>query len=103
MIYFTVQIDYQFYATQELYPIYILFIIMTNKILQIVNKPGFLEISDGKVLIPITRNILIKLFPASPVLPKILTIEHLPSNEKTHIEHEIDLLRQGTGKEHYCK
>ena len=36
----------------------------------------------------------IELFPASPVLPKTSTMEHLPSNETTYIQHEIDLLRQ---------
>ena len=35
----------------------------------------------------------IELFPASPVLPKTSTMEHLPSNETTYIQHQIDLLR----------
>ena len=67
---------------------------MTDKSVQIVNKPAFLEVSDGEVLIPIATNIPIELFPVSPVLPKTPTMEHLPSNETTYIQHQTDLLWQ---------
>ena len=67
---------------------------MTDESVQIVNKPAFLEVSDGEVLIPIATNIPIELSPASPVLPKTPTIEHLPLNDTTYFQHQIDLLRQ---------
>ena len=67
---------------------------MTDESVQIVNKPAFLEVSDGEVLIPIATNIPIELSPASPVLPKTPTIEHLPLNGTTYFQHQIDLLRQ---------
>ena len=67
---------------------------MTDGSVQIVIKPAFLEVSDGEVIIPITTNIPIELSPASPVLPKTPTKDHLPSNETTYIQHQIDLLRQ---------
>ena len=35
-----------------------------------------------------------ELSPASPVLPKTQSMEHLPSNETTHIQQQIYLLRQ---------
>ena len=46
------------------------------------------------MLVPIATNIPIELSPASPVLPKTSTMEHLPSNETIYIQHQIDLLRQ---------
>ena len=49
---------------------YILFIVITDESVQIVNSLAFLEVSDGEVLIPIATNFLIELSPASPVLPK---------------------------------
>ena len=67
---------------------------MTDGSVQIVIKPAFLEVSDGEVIIPITTNIPIELSPASPVLPKTPTKDHLPSNETTYIQNQIDLLRQ---------
>ena len=67
---------------------------MTNKSVQVGNKPAFLEVSDGETLIPIATNILIKLSPASSLLPKTPTMEHLPLNDTTHFQHQIDLLRQ---------
>ena len=67
--------------------LYILFIVMTDKSVQIVNKPAFLEVSYGEVLIPIAINIPIEFSPASPVLPKAPTMGHLPSNEATNIQH----------------
>ena len=54
--------------------IYILFIVITDESVQIVNSLAFLEVSDGEVLIPIATNILIELSPASPVLPKTPTM-----------------------------
>ena len=62
---------------------------MTDKSVQIVNKPAFLEVSDSKVLIPIATNIPVELFPVSPVLPKTLNMEHLPSNGSTYIQHKL--------------
>ena len=67
---------------------------MTDERVQIVNKPAWLEVSDGEVLIPIATNIPIELSPTSPVLPKTPTMEELPSNETTYIQHQIDSLRQ---------
>ena len=67
---------------------------MTDKSVQVVNKPAFLEVSDGEILIPIATNILIKLSPASSFLPKTLAMEHLPLNDTKHFQHQIDLLRQ---------
>ena len=67
---------------------------MTDESVQIVNKPAFLEVSDNEVLIPIATNIPIELSPPSPVLPKTPTMEHLPLNETTYFQHQIDLLRQ---------
>ena len=67
---------------------------MTDESVQIVNKPAFLEVSDGEVLIPVATNIPIELSPASPVLPKAPTIEHLPLNDTTYFQHQTDLLRQ---------
>ena len=60
---------------------------MTDKSVQIVNKPAFLEVSYGEVLISIAINIPIEFSPASPVLPKAPTMGHLPSNEATNIQH----------------
>ena len=57
---------------------------MTDKSVQIVNKSAFLEVSDGQVLIPTATNIPIELPPASPVLPKTTTMEHLPLNDTTY-------------------
>ena len=51
---------------------------MTDESVQVVNKPAFLEVSDGEVLIFIATNILIELYPTSPVLPKTPTMEHVP-------------------------
>ena len=60
---------------------------MTDETLQVVNKPAFLEI-----LIPIATNILIELSPFSPMLPKTTAMEHhLPSNDTTYFQHQIDL------------
>ena len=67
---------------------------MTDESVQIVNKHAFSEVSDDEVLIPIATNIPRELSPVLPVLPRTLTMEHLPSNETTHIQHQIDLLRQ---------
>ena len=57
---------------------------MTDKSVQIANKSAFLEVSDGQVLIPIATNIPIELPPASPLLPKTTTMEHLPLNDTTY-------------------
>ena len=43
---------------------------MMDESVQVVNKPTFLEVSDGEVLILIATNIPIELSPASPVLTK---------------------------------
>ena len=67
---------------------------MTDETVQVVNEPAFLEVSDGEVLIPIATNIPIELSPFSQVLPNTPTMEHLPSNDTTHFQHQIDLLRQ---------
>ena len=67
---------------------------MADESVQIVKKPAFLEVSGGEVLIPIATNILIELSPASAVLPKTPTMEHLPLNDTTYFQHQIDLLRQ---------
>ena len=67
---------------------------MTDERIQVVNKPTFLEVSDGEVLIPIATNILIEHSPASPVLQKTCTMEHLPLNDTTYFQHQVDLLRQ---------
>ena len=67
---------------------------MADESVQIVNKPAFLEVSDGEVLIPIATNILLELSPASPVLPKTPTMEHLPLNDTSYFQHQIHLLRQ---------
>ena len=67
---------------------------MTDERVQIVNKPAWLQVSDGEVLIPIATNIPTELSPTSPVLPKTPTMEQLPSNETTYIQHQIDSLRQ---------
>ena len=61
---------------------------------EVVNKTAFLKVSDGEVLIPIATNIPIELSPASPVLPKTRTMEHLPLNDTTYFQHQVDLLRQ---------
>ena len=53
---------------------------MKDESVQVVNRPAFLEVSDSEVLIPIATNIPIELSPASPVLPKTPTMEHLPLN-----------------------
>ena len=66
--------------------------ILTDERVKVVNKPTFLEVSDGEVLSPIATNILIELSPTSPVLPKTPTMEHLPSNDTTYFQHQIDLL-----------
>ena len=66
--------------------------ILSDKRVKIVNKPTFLEVSDGEVLSSIATNILIELSPTSPVLPKTPTTEHLPSNDTTYFQHQIDLL-----------
>ena len=57
---------------------------MTDKSVQIVNKSAFLEVSDGQVLIPTATNIPIELPPASPVLPKTTTMEHLTLDDTTY-------------------
>ena len=49
---------------------------MTDESVQFVNKPAFLEVSDGEVLISIATNIPTELSPTSPVLPKTPTMEH---------------------------
>ena len=93
LVYFTVQIDYQFYATQKqpnLFPIYY----HDNESVQVVNKATFLEVSDGKLLIPIATNIPIEFCPASPLIPKTPTMEHLPLNGTKYFRHQTDLLRQ---------
>ena len=61
---------------------------------EVVNKTAFLKVSDGEVLIPIATNIPIELSPASSVLPKTRTMEHLPLNDTTYFQHQVDLLRQ---------
>ena len=71
---------------------------MTDESVQIVNKPAFLEVSNGEVLIPIATNIPIELSPASPMLPKAPAMEHLPLNDTTYFQHQIDLLRQELDK-----
>ena len=76
---------------------------MTDESVQVVNKPAFLEVSDGEVLIPIATNIPIELSPASPMLPKTRTKEHLPLNETTYFQHQVDLTKARTRKERYCK
>ena len=67
---------------------------MTDESVQIVNKPVFLEVSDGEVLTTIATNIPTELSTASPVLPKAPTMEHLPLNDTTYFQHQIDLLKQ---------
>ena len=67
---------------------------MTDESVQVVNKPAFLEVSDGEVVIPIATNIPIELSPASPVLPKTPATEHLSLNDTTYFQRQIDLLRQ---------
>ena len=67
---------------------------MTDESVQVVNKPAFLEVSGGEVLIPIATNIPIELSPASPVLPKTPTMEHLPLHDTTYFQHQVDLLRE---------
>ena len=67
---------------------------MADESIQVVNKPAFLEVSDGEVFIPIATNILIELSPASPLLPKTPIMEHLLSNGTTYFQHQIDLLMQ---------
>ena len=65
---------------------------MTDESVQVVNKPAFLEVSDGEVLISIATNILIELYPTSPVVTKDSyygACTYLP-----HFQHQIDLLRQ---------
>ena len=47
---------------------------MTDENVQVINKPAFLEVSDGEVLIAIATNILTELSPTSPVLPKTPTM-----------------------------
>ena len=67
---------------------------MMDESAQVVNKPVFLEVSHGEVLISIATNIPIELSPASSMLPKTPTIEHLPLNDITYFQYQIDLLRQ---------
>ena len=67
---------------------------MTNKNVQVVNKPALLKVSDGKVLIPIAINIPIELSAAQPMLTKTPTMEHLPLNDITYFQHQVNLLRQ---------
>ena len=67
---------------------------MSGENVQVVNKSEFLEVSDGEILVPIATNISIELSPASPVLPKIPPMEHLPSNDTTYVQDQIDLLEQ---------
>ena len=59
---------------------------MTDESVQVVNKPAFLEVSGGEILIPIATNIPIELSPVSPVLPKAPTTEHLPLNDTTYFQ-----------------
>ena len=40
---------------------------MADEILEVVSKPESLEVRDGELLISITTNISIELYPASPV------------------------------------
>ena len=67
---------------------------MTDESVQIVNKPEFLEVSDGEVIIPIATNIPIDFSLPSPVLPKAATMEDLSLNDTTNFQHQTDLLRQ---------
>ena len=60
---------------------------MTDESVQIVNKPAFLEVSDGEVLIAIATNITTELSPVSPVLAKTPTMERLPLNDTTYFQH----------------
>ena len=59
---------------------------MAEESVQLVNKPAFLEVSDGEVLIPIATNISIELSPTSPVLPRTPTMKHLSSNNTTYFQ-----------------
>ena len=65
---------------------------MTVESVQVVNKPAFLEASDGEVLIPIATNIPTEISRASPVLPKTPYMEHLPLNDTTYFQ--VDLLKE---------
>ena len=67
---------------------------MTDKSTQVFNKPAFSEVRYGEVLIPIGANTSRELSPASPVLPKTPTMEHLSLNDTTYFQYQIDLLRQ---------
>ena len=67
---------------------------MTDEGVQVVNKPAFLEVSDGEVFIPITTNPLIKLCPISPVLQRLLQWNIYLRLPTTHFQHQIDLLSQ---------
>ena len=67
---------------------------MADESVHVVNKPEFLEVSDGDVLIPISTSIPIENSSPSPVLPKTSTMEHLPRNNTTYIQHQIDLLKE---------
>ena len=67
---------------------------MAEKSIQVINKPVSIEISDGEILILIAINNPIELSPASSVLPKTSTMEHLPLIDTTYFQHQIDLLGQ---------
>ena len=63
---------------------------MADKSVQVVNKPEFLEVTDGEVLIFIATIIPIELSSASSVLLKTPTMEHLDQITQDR----IDLLKQ---------
>ena len=65
---------------------------MTVESVQVVNKPAFLEVSNGEVLIAIATNIPTELSRASPVLPKTPNMEYLPLNDTTYFQ--VDLLKE---------
>ena len=67
---------------------------MAEKSIQVINKPVSIEISDGEILILIAINNPIELSPASSVLPKTSTMEHLLLIDTTYFQHQIDLLGQ---------
>ena len=67
---------------------------MAEKSIQVINKPVSIEISDGEILILIAINNPIELSPASSVLPKTSTMEHLPLIDTTYFQNQIDLLGQ---------
>ena len=72
---------------------------MTNESVQVVNKPAFLEVSDGEVLIPITTNTSIKISLIWPVLQRLLLWNIYLRLPTTHFQHQIDLLRQELEKD----